>query len=154
VYASAAGVARRYEARTGDSATSQQVVQRIGSDPVADAVWGEAVDALAVALATLTLVVDPGAVLLGGGLARAGAALVSPLEAALSARLAWRPAPPLLLARLGALAGAVGAAEVASRAVVAGQHEGPPMGARSAAPAGAEPPSLAAVGSEQQGLPR
>lgn len=113
-YASAASIARRYSARTGTVVGgSDDVVARLGHDPVADAVWTEAVEALALALATTTLLIDPGVIVLGGGLARAGDTLLRPLSARLTARLAWRPSPPIELSVLGTDAGWRGAALLA-----------------------------------------
>lgn len=113
-YASAASIARRYTARTGTVvAGSDDVVARLGHDPAADAVWEQAVEALALALATTTLLVDPGVIVLGGGLARAGDTLLRPLSARLTARLAWRPPPPIELSVLGTDAGWRGAALLA-----------------------------------------
>jgi glucokinase len=109
VYSSAAAVGRRYSAASGTAGRADEVVARLGHDPVADQVWGEAVEALAVALATCTLILDPGVVVLGGGLAKAGRALLDPLEARLTARLAWRPAPSVELAALDTDAGWLGA---------------------------------------------
>lgn len=119
VYASAAGVARRFAARGGrPGATAADVVAAQGIDPVATAVWSEAVDALGSALATATLLLDPARIVLGGGLAGAGEALTGPVASALAARLTWRPAPPVSVSRLGADAGVRGAALVArTRAV-------------------------------------
>lgn len=112
-YASAAAIARRYTARSGREADAAELVTRLGSDEHADAVWQQAIDALALALATDTLVFDPECIVLGGGLADAGAALFEPLRTALKSRLVWREAPPLLGAALGARAGQLGAARLA-----------------------------------------
>jgi glucokinase len=119
VYASAAAVARRYaatRAAAGDpvAATSADaVVAQLDSDPAARAVWVKAIEALALALATTTLLVDPGLIVLGGGLARAGDALLKPLSGRLAARLAWREPPPLELSALGTDAGWRGASLLA-----------------------------------------
>lgn len=121
-YASAAAIGRRYTVRTGTTLATSAIAVHIDTDPDAAAVWGEAIDALALALATDTLVSDPGVIVLGGGLSDAGDALLVPVRAALSAHLAWRPAPPVQRATLGAAAGQVGAAQLAWRALAA--HEG------------------------------
>lgn len=116
VYASAAGVARRYVLAGGRAdATSADVVAAQGIDPLADRVWTEAVEALGVALATATLLLDPARIVLGGGLAGAGDRLAGPVAAALAAQLPWRPAPPVGIATLGADAGIHGAALLARR---------------------------------------
>jgi len=124
VYASAAGVARRYAAARraaatnadvpmAHDATADEVVARLGNDPIARAVWAKAIEALALALATTTLLVDPGVIVLGGGLAGAGDALRKPLSGRLAARLAWRQPPPLELSALGTDAGWRGASLLA-----------------------------------------
>ena len=125
-YASAASIARRYAARTSRALPAEHVVARLGSDGAADAVWHDAVEALALALATDVLVNDPAVIVLGGGLAQAGDALFSPLATALQGRLAWRDAPPLVPAALGPSAGRTGAAQLAWHVVPARQQEGSP----------------------------
>jgi glucokinase len=119
VYASAAGIARRYAGATGntgrDGLDAAAVVARVATDPVAAGVWAQAIDALSHALATAVLLLDPATVVLGGGLALAGAALFDPVRAGLQARLRWRPAPEVRPALLGADAGRAGAALLAWR---------------------------------------
>jgi glucokinase len=115
VYASGAGLSRRYQASAdvNGSGAGERVVARLGHDPAAARVWAEAVEALALALATATLLLDPGAIVLGGGVAGAGATLTTPLAARLGPLLAWRPAPPVTLATLGPDAGWLGASWLA-----------------------------------------
>lgn len=116
-YASGASVARRYAAAGGPAATTtEQIAARLGRDPLADRVWADATRTLALGLVHLTLLLDPALVLLGGGVARAGAALLDPTLAALRAGLAWREPPPVVLSPLGAAAGRVGAAVLGMRA--------------------------------------
>jgi glucokinase len=117
VYASAAGIARRYAALAGRSVPTPEIVARVATDADAAVVWDDAVGALALALATDTLVHDPSVIVIGGGLAEAGARLFDPLRARLSALLAWRPVPSVVPARLGPTAGALGAALLAWQAV-------------------------------------
>lgn len=119
-YASAAAVLRRYQARGGEPTLSTPtLVERAaaGTDPLAAAVWDEAVSALAVALAWYTMVLDPALVIIGGGLAEAGDALFTPLRAALATRLTWREPPRVEAGALGPSAGCLGAAVLAWRAV-------------------------------------
>jgi glucokinase len=139
-YASASAVARRYSARATSSAapassttaspaiappataspapvTAEQVAALTASgDPLAMEIWGEAVEALSLALATYTLLLDPSAIVLGGGLAEAGPLLSVPLAERLGKRLAFRDAPPLRQAALGMSAGMLGAALLGWRA--------------------------------------
>lgn len=117
VYVSGAGVARRYAARVGGTLSSREIVARLGSDPNADAVWGDATRALAQGIAIVTLLLDPGVVVLGGGFSQAGSVLLEPVTRHLGEFLAWRSAPELVLSSLGGDAGRVGAALLAFTSV-------------------------------------
>jgi len=121
VYASGAGLTRRYAARTGVQLPAEAVVARLGGDDAADAVWADAVAVLAQGLATATLLMDPTTFVLGGGFTAAGDALFDPLRARLSEGLAWRPAPPVRVAQLGSEAGWIGAAALAFRSAGLGE---------------------------------
>ncbi len=114
-YASAASVGRRYSLRAGlEDVRAEQVVA--SDDPLAIEVWDDAVEALSLALATYTLLLDPSMIVLGGGLAEAGPALFDPVRTRLVKRLTFRDAPPLLPAALGVDAGMLGAALLGWRA--------------------------------------
>jgi glucokinase len=115
-YASAAAIARRYLDRTGASLSTATIAGRLSSDADAAEVWDDATSALGIALATYTMLLDPSVIVLGGGLAGAGAALLDPVRAELERRIIWRDAPPVELSPLGGKAGLLGAAIVASRA--------------------------------------
>jgi glucokinase len=106
--ASAAAIARRYTARSGRPAAGAADVLAAG-DPDALAVWDEALDALAAALAWTASVLAPEAVVIGGGLSRAGAALFDPLNARLARHLTFQRVPRLVPAALGERAGCIGA---------------------------------------------
>ena len=128
-YASASAVARRYVAAGGGPVNGAgDVVRRAAAgDSIAVQVWDEAVDALAIALAAYTMLLDPALVIIGGGMAGAGGALLEPLTDRLRERLVWRPSPPITAAELGARAGCLGAAILAWRcagAPVAGETTG------------------------------
>jgi glucokinase len=110
--ASAAAIARRYTARTGRPAGGAADVLRAG-DPDARAVWDEALDALAGALAWLASVLAPEVIVIGGGLSRAGAALFDPLNERIPRRLTFQRVPRLVPAALGDRAGCMGAALLA-----------------------------------------
>ncbi|WNM38955.1 ROK family protein [Micromonospora halotolerans] len=116
VYASAGGLARRY-ARLGGTpdSDSRAIADAVATDPVAATVWNDATQALGIALATLTLTLDPARIVLGGGLADAGALFFDPVRDALRAALAWRTPPPVLRSAFGAQAAQVGAAVLARR---------------------------------------
>jgi glucokinase len=126
-YASAAAVARRYAARTGEPVTAAQVVARLAADPEASRVWDEAAAALGVGLAGYTMLLDPALIVLSGGLAGAGTVLRDPVRAALAGRLAWRPAPAVEVSPLAGRAGLFGAALLAWQA--AGVQVGAELGA-------------------------
>ncbi|MFJ2032648.1 ROK family protein [Streptosporangium sp. NPDC087985] len=116
-YASASAVSRRYSARAASPATAEQVAAlTLSGDPLATEVWDDAVEALSLALATYTLLLDPSAIVLGGGLAGAGPVLCDPLAVRLRERLTFRDAPPLRTAALGVNAGMLGAALLGWRA--------------------------------------
>jgi len=80
-------------------------------DEFACEVWRRSIRALACAVASFVNILDPEAVLIGGGIAQAGEALFGPLREEM-ARVEWRPgghAVKLLPAALGEWAGAIGA---------------------------------------------
>jgi len=111
VYASGAGIARRYRSAGGHSTlTAEQIVTVLGADPAADRVWSAAVEALALATSTLTMTLDPALIVIGGGLVRAGEVLLKPVRASLAELLTWREAPPIVPSTLGPVAGRIGAA--------------------------------------------
>src|SRR5262249_1473404 len=109
---SAAAIARRYAAESGaaparrstvdDQATGggdgpgaggaggrEVVAGAAEGDAVARRVWQDSVEALADGLLTGVALFDPAVVVVGGGLAEAGDALLDPLRAALRERLTF-----------------------------------------------------------------
>jgi glucokinase len=112
--ASAGAVERRF----GAGVSARDVVERAApGEPAAARVWRDAVEALAAGLAAYVVVMDPERIVVGGGLADAGAALFDPLARALKRRLTFVAAPPVVPAALGPDAGCHGAAIVAREAV-------------------------------------
>ncbi|MFJ3393889.1 ROK family protein [Leifsonia aquatica] len=109
VYMSGAGVARRYAEAGGEPLSARTIVSRLGSDPLADRIWDEAVTVLAQGLVTMTLMLDPGVIVLGGGVSQAGDAMFGPLERKVRDGLAWRAAPAIVQSALGGDAGRTGA---------------------------------------------
>jgi len=102
------------EPRTGGRFhTTHELVQaHLRGDAEATRVWLKSVRALGGAVASLINVLDPEAVIIGGGIARAGEALFRPLEEFVRA-MEWNvgSAPTKIIsAQLGELAGAYGAA--------------------------------------------
>lgn len=110
--ASAGAIARRYAAETGIvPAGARDVIARAAAgDAVAARIWDDALDALTMSLAQLTAMFAPQAIVIGGGLSRAGGALFDELRARLSARLSFHRMPELLPAELEGDAGLIGAA--------------------------------------------
>ncbi|MCW8219427.1 ROK family protein [Streptomyces griseolus] len=109
--ASAAAIGRTYSARTGRRVEGAAPVAALlaQGDPDARFVWDRAVEALATALATLTTLLAPETVVLGGGLAEAGDLLMGPLRSSLARRLTFQQRPELVPAALGDMAGCLGA---------------------------------------------
>ena len=84
-------------------------------DAAAAAVWQKSLRALAAGIASLINVLDPAAIILGGGIMAAGEQLLTPLNAALD-EMEWLldgRRVPLIPAQLGDMAGACGAASAA-----------------------------------------
>ncbi|MFS0732270.1 ROK family protein [Microbacterium sp. 1P10UB] len=107
--ASAAGTARRAAEKD-----ARRVVERmVAGDAVARQVWDETVAVLAEMIANLSIVVAPRTIVVGGGLALAGDALLEPLATAVGSRLGALRVPELRLAALGDRAAALGAALLA-----------------------------------------
>jgi copper homeostasis protein CutC/predicted NBD/HSP70 family sugar kinase len=117
VYLSGAGLARRYAAAGGrDGLDARAISLRLGDDEIADRVWADGVRALALGLASVTLLIDPSVIVLAGGVSRAGDALLEPLRSELRGLLAWRNAPEIRTSALGTSGGRIGAAILAFRA--------------------------------------
>ncbi|WP_433464210.1 ROK family protein [Spirillospora sp. CA-128828] len=111
-YASAAAISRRY----GDSVPAEEVIARAGrNEERAAGVWSDALDTLADGLAATTLLLDPALLVIGGGLAKAGDALLKPLESRLTTRLKFRAPPRMLLTELDDQAAVNGATILARR---------------------------------------
>lgn len=101
-------------ARTGGrfTSTAELVAASLRGDPNARQVWQESIRALAAAIASFINVLDPQTIIIGGGIAKSGAALFVPLRRQL-ARFEWRPGGAkvrIVSAQLGDRAGAFGAA--------------------------------------------
>lgn len=96
--------------------TGEQVTAAaLAGDPLAVALVAEVGRWLGHGLAGLTLALDPGTVLVGGGLVEAGELLLEPARRALAERVPGageRPLPTVRTALLGNAAGLVGAADL------------------------------------------
>ena len=111
VIASAAAIEREYAARTGYSAGAEEVAVRASEgDPDAAAVWARAVAALAQAIVATVTITGVDLVLIGGGLAESGSALLDPLRTDVASRMTFLHPPRLERAALGVRAGCLGAA--------------------------------------------
>jgi glucokinase len=92
--------------------THDLVAAYVAGDSTAARIWLESIRKLACGIASLINVLDPEAVIIGGGIARSGKALFDPLQKELD-RIEWRPlgsGVKVVPAQLGELAGAYGAA--------------------------------------------
>ena len=112
--ASAAAIARRYTELSGNQvAGARDVAARLSTDADARQVWQDAVEALADGLGVLSLVVGPALVVIGGGLSRAGEALLDPLRRALHERTTVVQPADVTVSGLGDRGGVIGAALLA-----------------------------------------
>ncbi|MFB7007771.1 MULTISPECIES: ROK family protein [unclassified Streptomyces] len=109
--ASASAVTRAWAAVSGDpTADAADCAKAVESgDPAAVEVWRNAVDALAAGLVTALTLLDPRALIIGGGLAEAGETLFTPLRAAVEERVTFQKLPHIVPAALGDTAGCLGA---------------------------------------------
>ena len=103
--------------RTGGrfETTHALIAAHLACDEFATEVWIKSIRVLACALGSFINIIDPEAIILGGGIAQAGEALFEPLRTEL-AKVEWRPAGHavrLIPAALGEWAGAIGAAREA-----------------------------------------
>ncbi|PYC78703.1 sugar kinase [Streptomyces tateyamensis] len=126
--ASASAIARRYrllaELPEEQKVSAEQVQLRAqAGDEFAARAWREAVAALADGLLTAVTLLDPQRVVIGGGLSRAGAALLDPLRRELEARLTFQLCPELVPAELGHRAGSLGAGLLALDLLAVGAGE-------------------------------
>lgn len=122
VYASGSALARRAREEglvgAGDPHPGRTVGAAVAAgDALALALVAELGDWLGQGLASLVNVLDPGLVLVGGGVADVGDVLLDPLRSSLSAHLSGgtRAAPAVVRAELGNDAGLVGVADLARR---------------------------------------
>jgi glucokinase len=107
-------IGHRSNGRFPSTAELVQAVKR-GDDRANDC-WRRSVRGLAVGIASLINAFDPEVVVIGGGISECGAILFEPLRSFME-EVEWRPANkgvPVVAARLGELAGAIGAARFAA----------------------------------------
>ena len=118
-YASAAALSRRYSAASGISdVPAKDVISRAAAgDRLADEIFQDAITALGRALVNYILLMDPELILIGGGMAASGAAVLRPLTREVQAGLAWRRAPAISNGKFAGDAGRRGAGILAWRAL-------------------------------------
>jgi glucokinase len=102
------------ESRSGGrfKTTHDLIAAHLAGDEHASGIWEGSIAALAAAVASIINVSDPEVFIIGGGIARAGAALFDPLKRLLD-EFEWRPhghRVKIVPAALGEYAGALGAA--------------------------------------------
>lgn len=109
---SAGAIARRYNLRTGRTVSGAKAVLAASQAGDADAceIWSDAVSALAFSICQLVAMIGTETVILGGGLAQAGSALLDPLGKEIEERLSFLRVPRLKTSVLGQDAGLIGAA--------------------------------------------
>ncbi|NXY97718.1 ROK family protein [Streptomyces sp. BR123] len=109
--ASASAVSRAWAAASGaPDADAADCAEAVASgDAAAREVWLTAVGALADGLVTAITLLDPGTLIIGGGLAEAGETLFRPLRAAVEERVTFQRLPDIVPAALGDTAGCLGA---------------------------------------------
>jgi glucokinase len=118
-YASATALSRRYSAASGisDISAKDVISQAAAGDAIAERIFQDAIEALGRALVNYVLLMDPELILIGGGMAASGAALLDPLAREVQAGLAWRRAPAISIGRFAGDAGRRGAGLLAWRAL-------------------------------------
>ena len=119
--ASAGAIVRRYERATGSKLPgAKEIIERArNGDSEAQSIWNDALDALALSIAQLAAVLAPEAIVIGGGLAQAGDALLVPLRTRVDNLLSFQRLPVVVAASIGENAGLLGAALHARAAAVA-----------------------------------
>jgi glucokinase len=118
-YASAGGMLKRYAEAAGADATDAQVLvgRAVAGEEPARRIWDQAIDALALSVADVTVLLDPRRIVIGGGLAAAGDFLFEPLRDRVRKRLPFARAPEIVPAELGPDAGTRGMAVLTWRGI-------------------------------------
>jgi glucokinase len=118
-YASAGGMQKLYAAATGGEVIEADVLvaRAVAGDEPARRIWDRAIDALALSIADVVVLLDPHRIVIGGGVVAAGERLFEPLRARIKERLPFGRAPEIVPAELGADAGTRGMAVVTWRGI-------------------------------------
>lgn len=116
-HASGTAIARLASERSGRQLTARQVFALWHEgDAVATETVSSAAAALGAALHSVTQLLDPQGIVLGGGVVAGNPQLASLIHSELAARLSGRPVPVVVTAGLGGDAGVLGAALLAQAA--------------------------------------
>lgn len=108
--ASGGALSRSYLAKTNESISPLEIFSRAQKgETVAEEVWQEMVDALALGFSWLASTISPDAIVMGGGIAQAGQPFVSAVEKSLQARLSVHRMPKILISTLADQAACLGA---------------------------------------------
>jgi glucokinase len=109
---SAAALETRWREVHGVTRPASEIIDLvIARDPAAEALWDEAVAALAAGLLTMMSLIDPAIIVLGGGLSGAGDRLIRPLTRRIAAQAqSFHRGAEFRLATLGDWSGCSGAA--------------------------------------------
>lgn len=110
-------ITRIYGERSGKTiGNSAEVLERAKSgDQIASQVWLEAANALAKALMAYITILAPEVIILGGGVSKAGADLIDPIEKYFDKKITFQRRPQLKIAALGDSAGMIGAGILGTR---------------------------------------
>lgn len=116
---SAGAIAKRYSEASGTQVRgAREVLEAMhAGDPVAAKIWDEAIEALSFSIAQLCASIAPEVIIIGGGLAQAGEALLEPLRRSVRGKLSYHREPLIVAAQLGEDAGLRGAFLKAAEAV-------------------------------------
>lgn len=108
---SAGAIAKRYSAASGNQVRgAREVLEAMrAGDLVATRIWNEAIEAIAFSIAQLCASIAPETIIIGGGLAQAGEALLEPLRRSVRSKLSYHREPLIVPAELGEDAGLRGA---------------------------------------------
>lgn len=112
--ASGGAISRSYFAKTNQSIAPLEIFTRAqAGEPAAAAVWQEMVDALAFSFSWLASITGPEAIVLGGGIAKAGQPFADAVQKSLNARLSVHLKPQILISELSDQAACLGAGLIA-----------------------------------------
>lgn len=112
---SALAISAAYAKQSGQNGVSAEKVVSLATngDLMASQIWNEALEALTKACEILITVLATEVIVFGGGVSRAGDALIRPISHSLDQSLTFQRKPELKIAHFGAQAGMIGCAMMA-----------------------------------------